>query len=114
MITALSHTAIDSPTAEVISLYEAAVREALAPLGLLFETRLNTGVLFADPVRDLKVMVDLSICVRADLEYIDYTTVQNELMAQSSRLLRFVVESHEDISAVAQEVEFFRSDAESD
>ena len=90
------------------------MREALAPLGLVFEARLGTSVLFADSLRNLKVMVDLSICLRADLEYIDYTSAQNELMARSGKLLRFAVESLEEISVVKQEVEFFLTDGENE
>jgi len=108
------HAAITSATVTPVSLYEAPVREALSPLGLSFESRVDTGVLFADPLSDLRVMVDLSICTRPDLEYIDYTTAQNELMAQPGRLLRFAVEAPEDISAVKEEIEFFCTDAESD
>jgi hypothetical protein len=39
---------------EVISLFEKPVREALAPLGLVFETRLSTGMLFADAASTVK------------------------------------------------------------
>jgi hypothetical protein len=114
MITALNPTANFAPRAEVISLFEAPVRAALEPLGLVCESRLDSSLLFREPSRDLKVMVDLGICGRDDLVYIDYTTLQNELMAQPGQLLRFAVESLEDVGAVREDIEFFRSDAEND
>jgi len=99
---------------EVRSPLERPVREAMGALGLEFDCRLDAGILFQDAARNLPVLVDLSICQRPDLEYIDYTTVQNEIMARTGRVLRFAVETREDIPVLKGEVEFFRTDAETD
>jgi superfamily II DNA or RNA helicase len=99
---------------EVGSPLERPVRDAMAAVGLAFDCRLDAGMLFQDAARDLPVLVDLSICQRADLEYIDYTTAQNEMMARCGRLLRFAVETPADIPVLKEEVEFFRTDAEND
>ena len=98
--------------AEVISIYEAPVTNSLVARGFTFERRISTGVLFAHPTRDLRVIVDLGICERKDLAYIDYTSVQNEWMGQPGKTLRFAVESHDQVSIVVEEIEFFVTDGE--
>jgi len=114
MVSALATTGFGQFPAPLVSRFESPVREAMAAIGLKYESRLDTGVLFQDAAQNLAVVVDLSICEGTDLEYIDYTTVQNELMATFGRLLRFPVETAEHIPLVKEEVTFFRTDAESD
>ena len=114
MIPTLSKAGLGQLPDEIVSPFEASVCEAMAGIGLAFESRLETGPLFRDAAKNLTVLVDFSICDRAGLEYIDYTTVQNELMARFGRLLRFAVETAEDIPTLEEEVEFFRTDAEND
>jgi hypothetical protein len=103
---------INDLPAEAISIYEAPVTNSLVARGFTFERRLNTGVVLAHPGRDLRVIVDLGICERKDLAYIDYTSIQNEWMGQSGRTLRFAVESHDQVSIVLEEIEFFITDGE--
>ena len=96
----LSNVGTPQLRGEASSPYESPVCEAMTAIGLAFDRRLDTGVLFKDESQNLAVMVDLSICKRSELEYIDYTSVQNELMARCGRLLRFAVETAEDIPAI--------------
>jgi len=56
---------------EVGSLLERPVREAMAAIGLASDCHLDVGILFQDVAQNRPVLADLSICQRADLEYID-------------------------------------------
>lgn len=114
MNSAMSNVCSPLRRKEVCSPLERPVREAMAALGLEFDCSLDAGILFQDAARNLPVLVDLCICQRPDLEYIDYTTIQNEIMARTGRVLRFAVETQEDIPVLKGEVEFFRTDAETD
>ncbi|MCH7728850.1 MAG: DEAD/DEAH box helicase family protein, partial [Planctomycetes bacterium] len=114
MISALVNAGFGPSAEDGVSKFEGPVGDVMVELGFSFEGRFATSVLFMDPAENLPLLVDLSICKRADLQYIDYTTVQNELMTKFGRLLRFPVENDEHISALKEEVEFFRSDGEND
>jgi superfamily II DNA or RNA helicase len=75
--------------------------------------RLEAGLLFASAHGDGQIIIDLGICSRADLEYIDYTREQNELMFRCPHTLRFAVESAADAADLSEEILFFLSERES-
>src|SRR5690606_16028827 len=60
------------------------------------------------------VIVDLGICRRFDLEYIDYTREQNDIMARCPGTLRFAIEAPDDVQQLAEEIRYFTVEADSD
>lgn len=87
----------------------------LGSLGFIPIRPLQSGLLFGNPHDDSRqIIIDLGICRRADLEYIDYTREQNDLMRQCRQTLRFAVESADDARDLADEIRHFTQETDSD
>ena len=86
----------------------------LRSLGYTQARDLHAGLLFSDQTRAQQIIIDLGICRRTDLEYIDYTREQNDLMGRCRRTLRFAIETPGDTQDLADEILHFAAEADSD
>jgi superfamily II DNA or RNA helicase len=91
-----------------------AITSILRSLGYTHIRDLQAGLLFSDQKRAHHIIIDLGICRRTDLEYIDYTREQNDLMYRCPRTLRFAVEAPDDTQDLAAEIRHFTVEADTD
>jgi len=80
--------------------------------GYSFEQASEPSLIFNNQAIKTTILIDIGICQRQDLQYVDYTQIQNRLMAESTRLLRFSVESDDDLNTLPGLLGLFLSDEE--
>jgi superfamily II DNA or RNA helicase/DNA-binding transcriptional MerR regulator len=93
---------------------EPTIASLLQPLGYTKAGDLQAGLLFHDQKHNQQIAIDLGICRRADLQYIDYTREQNALMSRCPRTLRFAIECPDDTRDLPDEILHFTLEAQSD
>ena len=73
-------------------------------------TENETGLIFKHCLSSTCLLIDINICNHKHYPYIDYTSEQNKLSHQYDLLLRFSIDSINDLDRLKRELEFFTSE----
>jgi len=69
----------------------------------------NTSCIFKNFKTETCIIIDIDICKPNGLQYIDYTTSQNNLVDQDSKLFRFLLSDYKSIKELSEEIQIYLS-----
>ena len=69
----------------------------------------QTGLIYKNSQTNVSIIIDIDICERNGLQYIDYTATQNMLTNKNGQLFRFLLSDHESTKELADHIQAFLS-----
>ena len=86
---------------------EKEVTRRLQQRGYQLRATKNTGLIYENREESVCIKIDINICEMSSYPYISYTSLQNELVHQYNRFLRFTLSSVDDLERFEDELEIF-------